>query len=51
MNSKEGELVLLKKYVVMEKIGSGSFGEIYLCTRIFTQANTCRKNANMLSSW
>jgi len=33
-------VVLMKKYKLLEKIGSGSFGSIYTCIYHSTQANT-----------
>lgn len=36
----EGSVLLAKKYRLLEKIGSGSFGFIYSCKHLLRQANT-----------
>jgi serine/threonine protein kinase len=37
----EGQTVILnKRYRLLEKIGSGSFGSIYMCTHEQTQVKT-----------
>lgn len=38
MEGGEQQVVLNKKYKLLEKIGSGSFGSIYRCTHRVTQA-------------
>lgn len=39
MQNSEGEQILAKKYQLIKKIGSGSFGYIYSCTFFHIQAN------------
>jgi serine/threonine protein kinase len=42
MEGGEQQVVLNKKYKLLEKIGSGSFGSIYRCTSAVTQARISR---------
>jgi serine/threonine protein kinase len=41
------QVVLMKKYKLLEKIGSGSFGSIYRCTSHSTKAKVWRTMSTM----
>lgn len=47
MEGGEQQVVLNKKYKLLEKIGSGSFGSIYRCTRAATQARISRTTSTL----
>jgi serine/threonine protein kinase len=47
----EGSVVLMKKYRLLDKVGSGSFGSIYSCTRTPRQASTSTPGAASPSNW
>jgi hypothetical protein len=35
MDEDQNEIILIKKYKLLEKVGSGSFGSIFKCTIYF----------------
>lgn len=35
MDEDQNEIILIKKYKLLEKVGSGSFGSIYKCRIYF----------------
>lgn len=50
-SSSNHSVVLMKKYKLLEKIGSGSFGSIYTCNCASTQASTSIRRSTSQPNW
>lgn len=53
MEPEKGQhaVVLMKKYKLLEKIGSGSFGAIYMCKQHCTQASMSTTRSTTPPKW